>query len=381
MITFIHTSDLQLGMTRWFLDDDAQARFSAARLSSITKLGELAVDSGASFIVVAGDVFEHNALEDRTRLRAFEAFSRLPVPVYLLPGNHDPLVADSIFFSSSAENVHVLDSSQPIEAADGVEIVGAPYKSKRANYDLVAAAIEPLETTDSIRIVVGHGQVNSRESDKAPDIIDLDTVENALRRGAIDYVALGDTHSTESWGSTGAVWFSGAPETTAYKEVSTGGGESDSGNALVVTIDKPSAEEGATVTVDKREIGEWHFEALEHAVDSQADAEEFIELLKAYPSKSTTAIKYGLRGTVSLSVQAYLQKELSELEPVFASLRPRKRTMDLHLEPEEKELEELDITGYARGALDELLGEIDRSTVARDAANLLFRLSRKGVKN
>lgn len=381
MITFIHTSDLQLGMTRWFLDDDAQARFSAARLSSITKLGELAVASGASFIVVAGDVFEHNALEDRTRLRAFEAFSRLPVPVYLLPGNHDPLVADSIFFSSSAENVHVLDSSQPIEAADGVEIVGAPYKSKRANYDLVAAAIEPLETTDSIRIVVGHGQVNSRESDKAPDIIDLDTVENALRRGAIDYVALGDTHSTESWGSTGAVWFSGAPETTAYKEVSTGGGESDSGNALVVTIDKPSAEEGATVTVDKREIGEWHFEALEHAVDSQADAEEFIELLKAYPSKSTTAIKYGLRGTVSLSVQAYLQKELSELEPVFASLRPRKRTMDLHLEPEEKELEELDITGYARGALDELLGELDRSTVARDAANLLFRLSRKGVKN
>lgn len=381
MITFIHTSDLQLGMTRWFLDDDAQARFSAARLSSITKLGELAVASGASFIVVAGDVFEHNALEDRTRLRAFEAFSRLPVPVYLLPGNHDPLVADSIFFSSSAENVHVLDSSQPIEAADGVEIVGAPYKSKRANYDLVAAAIEPLETTDSIRIVVGHGQVNSRESDKAPDIIDLDTVENALRRGAIDYVALGDTHSTESWGSTGAVWFSGAPETTAYKEVSSGGGESDSGNALVVTIDKPSAEEGATVTVDKREIGEWHFEALEHAVDSQADAEEFIEMLKAYPSKSTTAIKYGLRGTVSLSVQAYLQKELSELEPVFASLRPRKRTMDLHLEPEEKELEELDITGYARGALDELLGELDRSTVARDAANLLFRLSRKGVKS
>lgn len=381
MITFIHTSDLQLGMTRWFLDDDAQARFSAARLSSITKLGELAVASGASFIVVAGDVFEHNALEDRTRLRAFEAFSRLPVPVYLLPGNHDPLVADSIFFSSSAENVHVLDSSQPIEAADGVEIVGAPYKSKRANYDLVAAAIEPLEITDSIRIVVGHGQVNSRESDKAPDIIDLDTVENALRRGAIDYVALGDTHSTESWGSTGAVWFSGAPETTAYKEVSSGGGESDSGNALVVTIDKPSAEEGATVTVDKREIGEWHFEALEHAVDSQADAEEFIELLKAYPSKSTTAIKYGLRGTVSLSVQAYLQKELSELEPVFASLRPRKRTMDLHLEPEEKELEELDITGYARGALEELLGELDRSTVARDAANLLFRLSRKGVKS
>lgn len=379
MTTFIHTSDLQLGMTRWFLDEDAQARFAAARLSSITKLGELAVETGASFIVVAGDVFEHNALEDRTRLRAFEAFSQLPVPVYLLPGNHDPLVADSIFFTSSADKVHVLDSSEPIEVEPGVEVVGAPYLSKRANYDLVAAALGPLEPTDSVRILVGHGQVNSRESEKAPDIIDLATVETAITNGVIDYLALGDTHSTESWGSTGAVWFSGAPETTAYKDVTTGGGESDSGNALVVTIDKDSAER-ATVSVDKRALGEWTFESLDYAVNSKEDAEEFLAKLKSYPAKSTTAIKYGLQGTVSLSVQAFIQEELAELEPVFASLRPRERTMNLHLEPKESELEQLNITGYARGALDELLGELDHSSVASDAANLLFRLSRPGVK-
>ena len=89
-VTFIHTSDFQLGMTRAFLPPDAQSRFSAARLSAVAKLGDIAVERGAEFIVVAGDVFEHNALEPTTHGRALEVLRALPVPVYLLPGNHDP---------------------------------------------------------------------------------------------------------------------------------------------------------------------------------------------------------------------------------------------------------------------------------------------------
>ena len=95
--TFIHTSDLQLGMRRKFLSLEAQSRFDDARLRAVTRLGEIAQDRGAEFIVVAGDVFEHNSLEPTTLGRALEALRKLPVPVYLLPGNHDPLVADSIF--------------------------------------------------------------------------------------------------------------------------------------------------------------------------------------------------------------------------------------------------------------------------------------------
>ncbi|MFC2549220.1 MAG: DNA repair exonuclease, partial [Corynebacterium matruchotii] len=43
---FLHTSDLQLGMTRWFLQEteDAQALFDAARVEAITRLGEKAIE-------------------------------------------------------------------------------------------------------------------------------------------------------------------------------------------------------------------------------------------------------------------------------------------------------------------------------------------------
>ncbi len=371
-VTFIHTSDFQLGMTRWFLSPAAQSRFDDDREAAVLRLGELATETGGEFIVVAGDVFEHNSLSKSTLLRAKDMFKRLPVPVYLLPGNHDPLVADSIFFNSFADNVHVIADSEPIEVRPGVEIVGAPYLSKRANYDLVRRALEPLEPAEegAVRIAVGHGQAESRAGegeDSDADTIDLAFVEECLDKGVIDYLALGDTHSTESLGSTGKVWFSGSPETTAFDDR-----ERDSGNALVVTV------EGDRVDVVKHRVGRWDFRAIDADIDSMEDVEGFLKLLDAVPEKIRTAVKYSLRGTVGLSAQARLEQGLAEMEEVFASLKPRERTMDLHLAPSEEELSELSLSGYAANALAELLEDLDNPT-ARDAANLLFRLSAKGA--
>lgn len=149
-------------MHRRFLDGDAGARFEESRLLAIEKLGELAQQEGCAFILVAGDVFDDNSLERRTLDRALETMQSLPVPVYLLPGNHDPLVADSIFFSArELSNIHVIDNNTPQKVADGVELVGAPLLVKSPDHDLVAAALEGLKPTSAIRVMVGHGQVES----------------------------------------------------------------------------------------------------------------------------------------------------------------------------------------------------------------------------
>ena len=126
----------------------------------------------------------------------------------------------------------------PQEVADGVELGGAPLLTKHVNRDLVAEALQGLEPTENIRIAVGHGQVSSRTSTPSPAEIDLAQVEQAVRSGTIDYLALGDTHSTQNLSATGAVWFSGSPEVTDFHGLETDNGERDSGNALVVTIEK-----------------------------------------------------------------------------------------------------------------------------------------------
>lgn len=380
--TFIHTSDFQLGMQRWFLSGEAQARFDDARQESITRLGELATRVAAEFIVVAGDVFEHNSLSSQVTGRAREALSKLPVPVFLLPGNHDPLVADSVFFSAinkeDTPNVHVISDSEPTIVREGVEIVGAPLKARTATRDLVAEMLEPLEPTNTIRVAVGHGQVHGWGDAEKRDSINLSNAEEAIRGGVIDYLALGDTHSTMQLGDSGAVWFSGSPEPTDFKELASGGGESDSGNALVVTIEKDSVQ-NASVSVEKEHIGQWTFDAIDADINNEADMDQFIAQLRDYPDKHRTVIKYGLRGTVNLAEQRKLDAALDDLEPVFASLKPRQRLMDLHLAPATEELESLGLKGFAASALQELVDDIAENpdSISRDAANLLFRLTRK----
>lgn len=386
-VTFLHSSDLQIGMTRWFLSEEAQSRFDDDRIRSIEELGRVATERDCDFIVLAGDVFEHNSLSARTTGRALEALKALPVPVFLLPGNHDPYTADSIFRRTEGiPGVHVLSDAEVSEILPGVELVGAPLLSKTATTDPVAQALAPLTPTAAIRIAVGHGQAESRSSELKPDQIDLGTVAEKLLEGSIDYLALGDTHSTACLDAAGRVWFSGAPETTDFHDLdpARAGGEIDSGNVLVVEVEKPSVTE-ASVTVTPVPVGKWTFEALSRELTSDQDIAEFLATLRAYPDKARTVIKYGLQGTLTLSQHNALEEGLAELEEVFASLKPRERTTDLHLEPGEQELADLAVSGYAAAVLRELVDSVSRSEphatasqTDRDALNLMFRLSREG---
>ena len=384
---FIHSSDLQLGMTRKFLRSEAQSRFDDARLRAVERLGQVATEHDAACIVIAGDVFEHNALERETLGRALEVLKRLPVPVYLLPGNHDPLVADSIFHATNGlENVHVLNSFDPVEVVPGVELVGAPLKARYASEDLCARAVRDLEPTDTIRVLVGHGQVDGYGKEQAEALIDLDLLEEKLASGVIDYVALGDTHSTQSLGASGRVWFSGSPETTDFHDFAIGGpgggGEVDSGNALVVEIAKSSAE-NCTVNVEPVATGAWTFEALDWEVSEEGDVEKIVEQLERYEHKDRTAVKYSVRGTLGLAAMATFEQAIGRLEPVFAALYERERLMSLHLAPSDDELENLPLSGYAAEAMRELISQTSAqddaigSATARDAVNLLFRFSKE----
>jgi len=70
MTRFLHSADWQFGMTRHFLEGEAQARFTAARIEAIGAIGALAIEEGCSFVVVAGDVFESNQVERQVVVRA-----------------------------------------------------------------------------------------------------------------------------------------------------------------------------------------------------------------------------------------------------------------------------------------------------------------------
>ncbi len=382
MLRFLHTSDWQLGMTRHFLSEEAQARFTQDRIDAIRRIGELAREQGAAFVVVAGDVFESNQVARQTVVRALEAMAAIPVPVLLLPGNHDPLDAASVYRSPTfaqrrPPQVHVLDEPAPFvpDVVGPVEVIGAPWSSKQPLVDLVAEQLRALApcAPGRLRIVVGHGGVDALAPDRSrPELIRCAEVDAALGDGRLHYLALGDRHSTTSVGDSGAVWYSGAPVATDFDEI-------DPGNVLLVELTP-----GVRPAVTKLPLvadGAWRFLDEEAALNSLADVETFAARLAAMPHKERAILRLRLVGSLALDAHARLERILDEDRELFASIQVWARHTDLIVLPDADGAEALGLSGYARQAWDELdaaaRGEGDDAAVARDALSLFFRLARR----
>ncbi|ORV92955.1 DNA repair exonuclease [Mycobacterium interjectum] len=376
---FLHTADWQLGMTRHFLAGDAQPRYSAARRDAVAGLGALAAEVGAEFVVVAGDVFEHNQLAPQVIGQSLEAMRAIGLPVYLLPGNHDPLDASSVytgalFTAERPDNVTVLDRAGVHEVRPGLKIVAAPWRSKAPTTDLVAEVLDGLTPGPATRILVAHGGVDVLDPDRdKPSLIRLTTVDDALARGAIHYVALGDKHSLTKVGDSGRVWYSGSPEVTNFDDV-----ESDPGHVLVVDVDDDG------VTVEPRQVGRWRFVTLHRQVDTSRDIADLDMNLDLMADKERTVVRLALRGSLTVTDRAALDACLDRYARLFADLRTWDSHTDLAVVPADGEFTDLGIGGFAAAAVDELVatargGDASDAADAQAALALLLRLADRGA--
>ena len=384
---FVHTADWQLGMTRHFLAGEAQPRYSAARRDAVAGLGSLAADVNAEFVVVAGDVFEDNQLDPRVISQSLEAMRGIKIPVYLLPGNHDPLDASSVYTSAlfKAEcpaNVTVLDRPGMHEVRPGVQIVATPWRSKAPTTDLAAAVLRDLDglpADEVTRVLIAHGGVDMLDPDPTkPSLIRLAGLEDALARGAVHYVALGDKHSVTKVGSSGRVWYSGSPEVTNYDDV-----EPDPGHVLVVDIDETDPKR--PVTVEAAKVGRWRFSTVSRQVDDSRDIADLDLNLDLMPDKDRTVLRLALIGSLTVTDRAALDACLDKYSRLYASLRVWDSHSDLAVIPADGEFTDLGIGGFAAAAVEELVetartGNAEIAGAAQAALALLLRLTDSGSR-
>ncbi|HSS24124.1 MAG TPA: exonuclease SbcCD subunit D [Mycobacterium sp.] len=380
---FLHTADWQLGMTRHFLAGDAQPRYSAARRDAVAGLGALAAEVDAEFVVVAGDVFEHNQLAPQVIGQSLEAMRAIGIPVYLLPGNHDPLDASSVYSSAlftaeCPDNIVVLDRAGIHHVRPGLEIVAAPWRSKAPTTDLVAEVLEDLPPSSAMRVLVAHGGVDVLDPDRdKPSLIRLAKLDDALARGAVHYVALGDKHSLFQVGNSGRVWYSGSPEVTNFDDV-----ESNPGHVLVVELDE-SDPRGA-VSVTARDVGHWRFVTLHRQVDTSRDIADLDMNLDLMTEKDRTVVRLALTGSLTVTDRAALDACLDRYGRLFAWLGLWESHTDLAVIPADREFTDLGIGGFAAEAIDELVatareGDAESAVDAQAALALLLRLADRGA--
>ena len=372
MIRFLHTGDWQLGMTRHFFSEGVQERFAQSRFDAIRELGRIAGEEDCRFMVVCGDVFESNLVDRKTVLRALEALKDVPVPVYLLPGNHDPLNAASVYRSTTflerkPAHVHVIEDTTPIRVDEGIEIVGIPWTSKHPLQDLVALTTGTLEPiAGALRVCVAHGMVDSiSPNPDDPAAISLHAAEEAISKDKIHYLALGDRHSLTEVGDSGRIWYAGTPEPTDYNEVKPG-------FALVATID----EEG--VTTKEVNIGRWKFIEREHVdLNTKEDIEALRGWLENLEDKERTVVKLQLVGALSLSLHGELEELLSHVQEILGAVETRMN--NLAVIPEDADFMDLGFSGFAGCTVARLRSNIEESgadsITSRDALALLVRLA------
>ncbi len=371
MVRFLHTSDWQLGMTRHFFSEGAQERYNQARFDAIRTLGRLAMEENCQFMAVCGDVFESNQVDRKTVARALEALKEVPVPVYILPGNHDPLNEASVYFSSvfvqgKPAHVTVIADATPIQIKEGVQLVGAPWLSKRMvlnPFDDAIASLEPM--IGVTRIVLAHGIVDSftpKQDD--PGVLAAENLEQTVKDKKASFIALGDRHSLTRVGVGERIWYSGTPEVTDF-------GENQAGFAHVIELD------GDKVITKPVHVGQWNFIEKDRVdVNAGEDIEALRKMLESMEHKERTVLKLNLVGSISLTQEATLQRSLDTISQVFASFQ----LMDggLTVLPDDADFSGLGFSGFADANIERLrekmVGESDEKVVARDALMLLVRL-------
>lgn len=369
----VATADLQLGMRRRYLDADAQARFAAARVDALRRVGALAAERGADAVVVAGDVFESNLVDRRTVGRACDALAAIEVPVLLLPGNHDPLVAASVFTSSAfrarcPSHVEVLADVVPRRVTPSLEVVGAPWTTKRPQSDLVADACDGLSPSGGVlRVLVGHGATDGVHPHRIDDpaLIRIGSVEAALADGRVHAVVLGDRHSTTSLGATGRVWHPGAPEPTDPAETA-------AGNALVVDVHPD------TCAVEVCPVGTWRFVDLAVELLDDDDVDRLTATLGALPQRERTIAFLQWSGAVTLAARARLEQLVDEARDVFACLDVRAAPDALRVVGGADSARD-GLVGFGQWTFDALHERAEQGeAAAADALALLVRLAGAG---
>lgn len=237
-LKLLHTADWHLGRRFRSFPEADETRLTRARLDVIDKILLVAEQRAVNAVLCAGDLFDdpNPGREWWEPLAKTLSTWRARIPVFLLPGNHDPVQVGSVYHAEHPFRralprwVHVVDADDFTFVLNEAAVLHARPCRSRAGQDDPAMALPAREPGDTrIRIGMVHGSTF--------DAVDCQTnfpiaKEAAMLRG-FDYLAIGDTHSFREVppGARPPVVYPGAPEATSF-------GEPGAGNVVAVFVSR-----------------------------------------------------------------------------------------------------------------------------------------------
>jgi DNA repair protein SbcD/Mre11 len=219
-LRLLHTSDVQMDAPFAFLGERGAAHRQQLR-TTFRSVTELAARGGYHVLLIAGDLFNDNRPSRASVTLVQDALAALPIPVCLLPGNHDCFDRSSVYRREVfPPNVHILTETPAV--VDFPELDLAISGNAVLSHQSSAGGLRGVVRRDERRwnVALAHGNVciPGRVHDPVRPIQPEDIA--ACRA---DYVALGDWHGFADYSQPGvAAFYSGAPEPTSLDAAGSG---------------------------------------------------------------------------------------------------------------------------------------------------------------
>ena len=375
---FIHTADWQIGKPfSGISDTHKRSLVQQARIEMIKRIGLVAKDTDADFVLVTGDLFDSPSADKATVSAAGSAIGQMELPVIVIPGNHDHGGPGSVweqeFFmreqAALAPNLKVLREAVPFELESAV-LLPCPLLHRVVSTDptewLRDSDVYAKLAPDKPRIVLAHGSTQAfsgqwdddEEGNSSINLIDLARLPDA----EIDYIALGDWHGTKQ--VSAKAWFAGTPELDRFPK----GSDHDQGNLLVVDVQRggiPQIVKSATARL------QWNDLVFDFADDTALN--ELEDRLTALLGQRANEdlLRLTLTGSIGIEPSYRLEQILESLNARLLRLKLVNQTL---IAPTEKEIQDITqrgadplIANVARQLVEQSDGDNDDAQVARIA--------------
>ena len=301
----LHTADWHLG--RRFLSFEAPdgLKLMRARLDAVRRILDLAEQYALDAVLCAGDIFDDprpDAVWWQELAKCLGERDWRERPLFLLPGNHDPLMPKSIWAADSPlraalpDWAHVVErQNQTFELGDNAVLYASPCTSQAGSADLAMRLPARENGDDRIRIGMVHGRTFHAEGYQTNFPVD----PGAAKQRGLDYLALGDQHDYQEVppDKTPPTVYPSSPEATTF-------GEPKAGYCALVFIRRRSRR----ALVQREKVGRWTWRQ-----ETVSDLASLKALCDAKDLKQTV-----LRLTVDLEVPL---RQYEEVHRVLGELK------------------------------------------------------------
>ena len=322
-IKILHCGDLHLGAALSALGSSAGAR-RAELLHTFGRITELCKTHSVRLLLIAGDLFDSNAVPRETAdtVRAF--FSSIPETVVaLVPGNHDYLSSDSPYNGDFPENVHIFKTAGSIKI-DNVTVHGIPFTEPFCDET-------PLPTAgDGVNILLMHADLDGGRYNPV--------TAPRLAATGMDYIALGHVHKFSGIQTADGVSYAycGCPEPLGFDECGQKG-------VILGTVGKAGCEL-EFLPVSKREYCELRLD-LTGLHDNDSTIRAAREVLRGHEND---LVKLILVGSSDFAVDTEFLKAALEGNAHFLKVRNRTApAVDMETLKSEQSLKGFFVRGFA----------------------------------